>query len=415
MIGFYARFIPRFSQLAAVLHGLKKKGACFVWAEEHAAAFDSLKQALCQAPVLQIPDFDKEFILATDASDIAISAVLQQRIDGGLAPISYHSRTLSSLERKYSTYEKECLAVIFGCEKCRPYLEHKEFQLQCDNLALCWLLKRVKEVGRLGRWILRLSHFKFKVRHTRGTENVVADALSRMFDGESSENPEVLCAAMLDSLPLVYSSLLEHQNSDAFCQALRRKIDGDEPGGGNFCVHKVALCYLPNRARRRRSVVPPSLKMMLLRYYHDGVFAGHLGAQKTFFKVASNFWWPGMRGDVFKFVQGCELCQRAKPAQNAREGLHSAEPSAQPLDRVFIDFVGRLVRSKRGNIAILVAVDAFSKFVALYPVRRIASRVVLDCLEREYFPAFGTPKSIVSDNARVFCGKVFKDLCFRWG
>jgi len=267
MIGFYARFIPRFSQMASVLHGLKKKGARFVWADEHAAAFDSLKQALCEAPVLQTPDFDKEFVLATDASDVAISAVLQQRIDGGLAPISYHSRILSPQECKYSTYEKECLAVIFGCEKCRPYLEHKEFELQCDNLALCWLLKRVKEVGRLGRWILRLSPFKFKVRHTRGTENVVADALSRMFDGDSPENPEVLCAAMLDSLPLVYSSLIEHQNSDAFFQALRRKIDSNEPGGGNFCVHKGALCYFPNRARRRRWVVPPSLKMMLLRCF----------------------------------------------------------------------------------------------------------------------------------------------------
>ena len=166
----------------------QKEGACFVWAEEHAAAFDSLKQALCQAPVLQILDFNKEFVLATDANDIAISAVHQQRIDGGLAPISYNGRTLSPLECKYSTYEKECLVVNFGCKKCRRYLEHKEFELQCDNLALCWLLKRVKEIGRLGMWILRLSPFKFKVRQTQGVENV-ADALSRMFDGESSENP----------------------------------------------------------------------------------------------------------------------------------------------------------------------------------------------------------------------------------
>ena len=96
-------------------------------------------------------------------------------------------------------------------------------------------------------------------------------------------------------------------------------------------------------------------------------------------------------------------------------GLHSAEPSAQPLDRLFNDFVDPLVRTKMGNIAILVLVDPFSKFVALYPVRSITARVVLECLERTFFPAYGTPKSIVSDNARVFCHKSFKDLCFRWG
>jgi hypothetical protein len=153
MVGFYARFIPEFSRRAAVLHALKKKGVQFVWADDHQAAFESLKKALCEAPVLQVPDFTREFVLATDASDIAVSAVLQQRIDGELAPISYYSRLLTGAERKYSTYEKECLAVLFGCDKSRVYLEHKEFELQCDNLALCWLLKRTKDVGRLGRWI----------------------------------------------------------------------------------------------------------------------------------------------------------------------------------------------------------------------------------------------------------------------
>jgi hypothetical protein len=105
--------------------------------------------------VLQIPDFSMEFVLVTDASDLAVSTILHQRVGDGLALISYYSRLLSVAERKYSTYEKECLAVIFSCEKCRTYLEHKEFELHCNNLALCWLLKRVKDVGRVGRWILR--------------------------------------------------------------------------------------------------------------------------------------------------------------------------------------------------------------------------------------------------------------------
>jgi len=80
-------------------------------------------------------------VLVTDASDLAISAVLNQRVGEELDPISYYSRLLTSAECNYSTYEKECLAVLFGCEKCRSYLEHKQFELHCDNLALCWLLK----------------------------------------------------------------------------------------------------------------------------------------------------------------------------------------------------------------------------------------------------------------------------------
>jgi hypothetical protein len=122
--------------------------------------------------------------------------VLHQRVDGGNGPISYYSRLMTGAEKKYSTYEKECLAVIFCCEKCRVYLEHSEFELHCDNLALCWLLKRVKDVGRLGRWILHLAPFKFKVKHTRGVQNVVADALSRMFEGVGGKPRSHLCGSI---------------------------------------------------------------------------------------------------------------------------------------------------------------------------------------------------------------------------
>ena len=85
------------------------------------------------------------------------------------------------------------------------------------------------------------------------------------------------------------------------------------------------------------------------------------------------------------------------------------------MERLFIDFVGPLVRTKRGNIAILVILDAFSKFVFFYPVRKMSFPAVADCLERAFFPAYGTPKYIVTDNARVFCSRKFTDLCFRWG
>jgi hypothetical protein len=87
-----------------------------------------------------------------------------------------------------------------GCERCRSYLEHKEFELECDDLSLCWLLRRTKDVGRLGQWVLRLAPFKFKVRHTRGVDNVVADALSRMFEGQCEDNPDIVCASLLEAL-----------------------------------------------------------------------------------------------------------------------------------------------------------------------------------------------------------------------
>ena len=414
MVGFYARFIPGFSRCAAALHALKRKGVPFDWTSEHQEAFDALKRALSQAPVLQIPDFNREFVLVTDASDLAISAVLNQRVAGNLAPISFYSRLLSPAERNYSTYEKECLAVLFGCEKCRPYLEHTEFELHCDNLALCWLLKRVKEIGRIGRWVLRLAPFKFRVVHTKGSDNVVADALSRVFEGNKGESPEMKCAAILESLPLVYSSLEEHQMSDQLCKDLRQKIATNSPGSENFQIRKNLVCYNPKGAKRGRWVIPSILRPMLLHYFHDSVLAGHLGAFKTYRKIASNFWWPKMRMEIFQYVRKCDLCQRAKPAQNTQLGLHAAHPPSQPMEKVYMDFVGPLTRTKRGHSAILVVLDGFSKFVTFYPVRRISAQVVVDCLERNYFPIYGVPQTLVTDNASVFRCKQIHQLCFKW-
>jgi len=85
------------------------------------------------------------------------------------------------------------------------------------------------------------------------------------------------------------------------------------------------------------------------------------------------------------------------------------------MDKLFVDFLGPLTRTKRGNSAILVVLKGFSKFVCFNPVRRISSQVGIFCLEKNYFPTYGTPNPIVTDNARVFWSKQVKDLCFRWG
>ena len=155
--------------------------------------------------------------------------------------------------------------------------------------SLCWLLKRVKEVGRIGRWVLRLAPFKFRVVHTRGSDNLVADALSRVFEGHVQEGPEAICGAILDSLPLVYSSLEEHQMNDVWCKDMKQRVITDVSGTQNFKIRKNLLCFHPKGANRCRWVVPSILKSMLLKYFHDSVLAGHLGAFKTYRKIANNF------------------------------------------------------------------------------------------------------------------------------
>jgi len=106
--------------------------------------------------------------------------------------------------------------------------------------------------------VLRLAPFKFRVKHTREVDNVVADALSRIFEGKSCKTPEVMCATLLESLPLVYSSIEKHQTGDSFCKELKRKILAGLPEVDSFRLHKNLVWFFPKRAKRRRWVVPPS-------------------------------------------------------------------------------------------------------------------------------------------------------------
>jgi hypothetical protein len=182
MVNYYHKFIPGLADIAAPLNLLRKKGMKFVWVSDQQEAFSKLKAAISQPPVLRMADFSKPFIVQTDASAVALGAVLLQESECVRQPIAYASRTLSLQERKASSvYELECLAVLFATDKFRKYIKHQEFLLETDNQALSWLLSHPRQVGKIRRWVAKISALKFKVQHIRGTQNVVGDALSRMF------------------------------------------------------------------------------------------------------------------------------------------------------------------------------------------------------------------------------------------
>jgi hypothetical protein len=333
MVVFSANFIKNFSQLAEPLHALKRKNAAFVWDEPQRRAFEQLKVTISTPPVLQVPDFSKEFVLVCDSSDVAISAVLNQRQENGLAPIAFASRLLTVAERKYSIHEKECLAVVWGCERFRVYLEHKEIILHTHNQALSWLLRHAKELGRIGRWILRLAPYKFKTVHLSGKSNVVADCLTRQFEDPSEQS---FSGLVLQHLPAAFQSIREHQIKDPFCSDLYQKIKQKDPAVRNFRFNNTIVYFSP-RTKSRRYLVPQGLRPMILDYFHDSMLSAHLGVAKTLHRVSKVFYWPGIRPDVVKYGRQCDVCQRAKPAQNTQVGFHNSPIVTKPMERIFIE------------------------------------------------------------------------------
>ncbi|KAL7631477.1 UNVERIFIED_CONTAM: hypothetical protein RMT77_018226 [Armadillidium vulgare] len=182
LTGYYREFVPNYAAIAIYLTELTKKGQPnkIIWTEAHEKAFKRLKEILSSSPVLKMPDINKIFILQTDASDTTLGAILTQEYEDKLFPVAYASKKLKDNEKKYSTMEKEGLAIIFGIKKFENYLYGKQFILQTDHRPLTYMEKAKFENPRIMRWAMILQRYKFKVESISGKNNLGADCLSRL-------------------------------------------------------------------------------------------------------------------------------------------------------------------------------------------------------------------------------------------
>ena len=179
--GYYRRFCKNFSDVAMPLTKLLSKKSKFKWDEKCQEAFQKIKNMLVSAPVLRIPDFDKSFILYVDASQVGIGGVLMQEHEGVEHPVGYYSRKLLPYQCSYSTIEKEALGLIMSLSHFDVYVKGsgQPVQVFTDHNPLVFLYKMKNTNQRLMRWCLVLQDYDLEISHVRGSENVLADALSR--------------------------------------------------------------------------------------------------------------------------------------------------------------------------------------------------------------------------------------------
>jgi transposase InsO family protein len=180
LCNYYSHYIKDFAIKVEPLVRLTKKGIKFVWTEEQQGVWDALKLDLCSAPLIRFPDFERPFVVQTDACGYGLGAVLVQKFDDGEHPVLFLSRSLSESERKWAARELEALAVVWAVNELRPYLEGGPFTVQTDHESLQWLM-RTTTPGRLSRWALALQEFlpHMAIEYRKGLENGNADFFSR--------------------------------------------------------------------------------------------------------------------------------------------------------------------------------------------------------------------------------------------
>ncbi|CAN6567565.1 unnamed protein product [Malus baccata var. baccata] len=261
------RFIKDFSKVAQPLCRLLQKEVAFEFTKECTESFKQLKELLTTAPIIVPPDWSLPFELMCDASDYALGAVLGQRKDKRPHVIYYASRTLNDAQLNYSTTEKELLAVVFALDKFRSYLIGTKVIVFTDHAALKYLLTKKEAKPRLIRWILLLQEFDIEIRDKKGSENVVADHLSRMVHNEESlPILETFPDEQLLSIKWVEAKATRTNDSKVVADFIRSNIFARfgmprviiSDGGSHFCnrtidallrkysvTHKVSTPYHP--------------------------------------------------------------------------------------------------------------------------------------------------------------------------
>ncbi|XP_019255156.1 PREDICTED: uncharacterized protein LOC109233746 [Nicotiana attenuata] len=190
--GFYRRFIKDFSKIVNPLCKLLEKDVKFIFDEKCMESFELLKHKLTTTPIITAPNWDLPFELMCDASDVAVGAVLGQRINKMFHPVYYASKTMNEAQRNYTVTEKELLAIVFAMEKFRPYLMGAKVIIHTDHAALRYLMTKKDSKARLMRWVLLLQEFDLEIVDRKGSENQVADHLSRLEeDGRPSDGIEI--------------------------------------------------------------------------------------------------------------------------------------------------------------------------------------------------------------------------------
>ena len=403
LLTFSLRFIPRLADLSAPLRALLQKDAPFLWTEACESSFLQLKRTLQASDLLAHPDFTKPFHLQTDASNVGLGAVLLQSDDNDqLRPIAYISRSLTKAEQNYSTTEKEFLAIVWAFHRFHPYLHGSNTSVETDHQPLLSLIKKAHPPGRLLRWALALQDYTFTLRYRHGSQNIVADGLSRI-----SFQANQIASNTID-FPISSSQMANMQQHDKKIQDICHRLRAEPTSSltKQFMIQDNVLLFC-QVGKEPRVYVPEQLRLSYLRFFHDHPLSGHLGFHKVLDKIRCKFYWPGLRHEVASYIKACNLCQAIKSPQVAQGLLHPIQVQA-PFEVVGWDIMGPFPESQEGNKFILVITEYLTRWAetAAIPDAK-AMTIASKLLDKIIFP-HGCPLQILSDRGPQFNSELLR-------
>lgn len=397
ILNYYRRCIPHAAHaqqpLNEYLKDTKKRDKRKIpWTPDSEAAFKLCKDKVASAIRSTFLSPSAPLALSTDASDSAIGAALEQLEDGEWKPLGFFSRKLSLTETRYSTYDRELLAIFAAVKFFRHVLEGRPFIIKTDHRPLVHAFAQradrasPRQLNQLGF----ISQFTTEIVHVSGSDNIVADALSRI---NAIDMPTILSTVDIKSAQETDSELQQLLASkDTSCNLQRLIIENQSI----YCDTSTGWIrpYLPTALRRRAFDIVHS--------------AAHPSNRVTIRHLKQKFIWPGMRRDVTRWSRECISCQKCKIQRHNRLQPAFIDVPDNRFDHVHLDIIE--LPPVNGLRYCLTMIDRFTRWPVAVPLANIEADTVATAFFAHWIAQFGTPLKITTDQGAQFESRLFAAL-----
>ena len=427
MVNYLNKFSKKLAEICVPIYELTGSGDWY-WGVEQEAAFEQIKDELSKAPVLCTFNLESKHRVSSDASRLALGAVLLQLNSCNLwQPVEFASRKLTPTEQNYAMIELEALGITWACEKFDFYLVGRTFEVETDHRPLVSLLgeKDLSQLPiRVQRFKMRLMRYDFSIFHSPGSCMFIADYLSRPsansevgYDDVDIYNCRMVESYVASCLEQILPDNLQQQeliyaiSQDADCLDVLNYIHGEWPCNISNLTDEVQRLYKVRDHLSayddvilydNRSYIPKSLRSKYLDLCHEG----HQGIIKCLRRARAHFWWPSCAKDVENFVTNCDVCIKFRRIAH--------QPMAETLlpDGPWCELGSDTFVFK--DQYFLLIVDYYTKWIEVCPLTSLSSNCVIEEF-KNVFSCFGTPQVLRSDNAGCYNSQNFKIFAETWG
>ena len=401
MVTYQGRFIKNAAELLSPLNllltGNVKNADPIVWNSLAEDAFSATKNALSDITFLAHPKQGAKLQLKSDASGVAVGAILEQVYDNTVEVLGYFSKALHGAQLRYSTYDLELLSVYLSVKYFEYMLFDKSFVIFTDHKSLVNSFEKPSE-SHNPRQIPQLSYltqFDCSIQHLPGNENVFADCLSRVVIQQVLDR---------DQIPFSASDIAREQQN---CPGLL-----DFPPNTSIVISQEPLSdsnlilHVDTSKGHPRPIIPPSMQDQLIWHYHCLSHAGIKATQKL---LQQRYVFSRMNARIRDLVKSCISCQRAKVGRHVISPLTSIAMPTERFNHIQVDICGPFPPSQ-GFSYLFICVDRFTRWVEAYPMPDQSTSSVIAALGN-HIQMFGTFSYIHSDSGCQFTSAAFKDYC----